>query len=459
MPPKKLKKFCGITKFIQQNDKDLHQALDDLCLFGLFRPRGRGVTFLYPSDKAYRKKIIDHAYSNNPEKAVDMVRALVLLDYLPSPADFKNKKDDISNALHKKLEVESADANEVKLKSGHKLVIEATYKHLRDGDPVALYTMSGKGELPTTGTAATMKYNNTNPSTHKGGSGESIAIRITNCVEKFHMDGNLEIYQTVVGIIYIYARSVQKAELIYHKICASARASFYNIVAPWKKERDIAIDELLEKSGIQLMVKCTTKTINDLIATYANLYNENLMELIKATGHDTITKKRDEIRKKLLKDIQQPIDARIAVFNAYMSFYSDEKIAKSSLYRDLLTVYCYLSARNELEDTTGTYYEHSFRFVMKHVFNHNDSFSESCSETVYNLLIFHNLLKSDAFLYKPVYENTQIDEFYRDLRGQLPIPNDKNLFTIQFNPVITAVGGGGDGDDSFFGGIVNKLPA
>ena len=52
MPAKKVKKFCRVTKFLQQTDKDLHQALDDLCLFGLFRTRGRGVTFLYPVDKS-----------------------------------------------------------------------------------------------------------------------------------------------------------------------------------------------------------------------------------------------------------------------------------------------------------------------------------------------------------------------------------------------------------------------
>ena len=90
MPSKKVKKFCRVTKFLEQTDKDLYQALDDLCLFGLFRTRGRGVTFLYPTDKSYRKKIIDSAYSNTPEKAVDMIRSLVLLDYLPSPNDFKN---------------------------------------------------------------------------------------------------------------------------------------------------------------------------------------------------------------------------------------------------------------------------------------------------------------------------------------------------------------------------------
>ena len=459
MPPKKLKKFCGITKFIQQNDKDLHQALDDLCLFGLFRPRGRGVTFLYPSDKAYRKKIIDHAYSNNPEKAVDMVRALVLLDYLPSPADFKNKKDDISNALHKKLEVDSADAKEVKLKSGHKLVIEATYKHLRDGDPVALYTMSGKGELPTTGTASTMKYNNSKSDIRTGGAHVSDAVAITNFVETSYIAGNKNIYKAVVCLIYKAVTDdntyADVCEEIYSRICATARASFYNILRPWNKERNLKIDELINKIRLVQITNIEPDKTTTLIQTYGvNEYTEHLTKLITQMGKPTDTSRRDEIQNKLLIDIRNPTGARLAVLNVYQTFYNtiDKETVMEYIYRDLLTVYCYLSALNEQTDTY--YFNTTFRFVMKHIFNHNNSFSESCNETVYNLSMFYNLVKSDVFLYTPVYDSSQIHG-YQDLGGGLPTPNDDTKFTTQFNTVVLVEGGGGD--DSFFGGIVSGL--
>lgn len=456
MPPKKLKKFCGITKFIQQNDKDLHQALDDLCLFGLFRSRGRGVTFLYPSDKAYRKKIIDHAYSNNPEKAVDMVRALVLLDYLPSPTDFKNKKDDISNALHKKLEVDSADAKEVKLKSGHKLVIDSTYKHLRDGDPVALYTMSGKGELPTTGTAATMKYNNKSDM-RMGGALMSDAIAITKCVENLYIAGHKNIYKTVVCLIYQYVTVTDTSAipLIYNRVCAMARASFYNILRPWHKEENSTINKLIAEMRLKLIEEQSSEKIHQLIQNYGGSeYNKSLQNLIIAMGNPIDTSNRDKIRDKLLKEIKDPINARLSVLNAYKTFYGNNNNAEimEKIYRDLLTVYCYLSALNERGDPY--YFQTTFRFVMQHVFNHNNSFSESCNETVYNLSVFYNLAKADAFLYTPVYDFTQIHD-YVDLEGGLPDPNDDTKFTTQFNSVVLVEGGGGD--DSFFGGIVSRL--
>jgi hypothetical protein len=450
MPPKTVKKFCGIAKFIQQNDKDLYQALDDLCLFGLFRPRGRGVTFLYPSDKSYRKKIIDTAYSNSPENAVDMVRALILIDYLPSAADFKNKKEDISNALHKKLEVESADSKEVKLKSGHKLVIDSSYLPLRSSDNIAIYILTGKGELPTTGVAATMKYNNSAPNTRVGG-GADDSIAITKCVEKLYASGNVDVFKAVMSIIYSYAvdqntdSDITKA--VYDKVCASARASFYNVLAPWRDEKDLIITNMITQISLIDLIACNNETSIKLISSQAPIYNEKLKELIiKVKGSDPIdTTSRDETRRKLIALIKTPMDARLEVLTVYNS-------NTSKLYKDLLTVYCYLAAINEALDSD--YFTTTFVFAMQYVFNHNKSF-QGCNETVYNLSIYYNLVKSDAFLYEPVYSVDHIDKNYIDLHTALPNPNDATLITIQFNSDLILTHGGGS--NSFFGGIVNSL--
>lgn len=453
MPSKKVKKFCRVTKFLEQTDKDLYQALDDLCLFGLFRTRGRGVTFLYPTDKSYRKKIIDHAYSNNPEKAVDMIKALVLLDYLPSPTDFKNKKDDIPNALHKKLEVDSADANGVKLKSGHKLEVDKSFAPLRAGEPVAVYKISGKGELSLTGSASTMKYNNKSKGGYRGGSLEkSDEVKLTECVERIYASGEDKIYMTVMSLIYQYA--VEKAgsdvkNLINNRLCASARASFYNIVSPWSLEKDYNISNMIRETDLVSLVNCDTTTVSSLVKERISEYPIWLTKLIAVSGGGIgrlVTEPRDEKRKELINVIKTPTEARTKVLTAYNG-------DSSRLYKDLLTVYCYLAALNEAEDPS--YFTNSFVFVMKHIFNHNNSFSESVNETVYNLSIYYNLIKSDAFLYMPVSDKGQIDPLYADKNSILPDPNDESLFTIQFNTDLVSKFGGGS--DTFFGGIVGGL--
>jgi hypothetical protein len=454
MPSKKVKKFCRVTKFLEQTDKDLYQALDDLCLFGLFRTRGRGVTFLYPTDKSYRKKIIDHAYSNTPEKAVDMIKALVLLDYLPSPTDFKNKKDDIPNALHKKLEVDSADAKEVKLKSGHKLEVDKSFAPLRSGEPVAVYKISGKDELPLTGAASTMKYNNNkSKGGYRGGSLEkSDEVKLTECVERIYESGQSNIYMTVMSLIYEYAANkadIDVKKLIHKRICASARASFYNIVAPWSLEKDYNISKMIRDADLVSLVECNQATVASLITSWGTQYTAKLTKLIEeAVGviEKSVTEPRDKKREDLIKDIKTPTEARTKVLDAYEG-------DSSRLYKDLLTVYCYLAAINEAEDPS--YFTNSFTFVMKHVFNHSNSFSESVNETVYNLSIYYNLIKSDAFLYIPVSDKSQIDTAYADKNSILPDPNDESLFTIQFNTDLVSKFGGGS--DTFFGGIVGGL--
>ena len=449
MPSKKVKKFCRVTKFLEQTDKDLYQALDDLCLFGLFRTRGRGVTFLYPTDKSYRKKIIDHAYSNTPEKAVDMIKALVLLDYLPSPTDFKNKKDDIPNALHKKLEVDSADANGVKLKSGHKLEVDNSFAPLRAGEPVAVYKISGKGELSLTGAASTMKYNNKSKGGYSGGSLEkSDEIKLTECVERIYASGEDKIYMTVMRLIYQYAAETAVPDvknLIIKRLCASARASFYNIVSPWSLEKDYNISNMIRDADLVSLVNCDTATVSALVNKRIPEYKIQLANLIGFIDRK-VTEPRDEKRKELINVIKTPTEARTKVLTAYEG-------DSSRLYKDLLTVYCYIAALNEAEDPS--YFTNSFVFVMKHIFNHNNSFSESVNETVYNLSIYYNLIKSDAFLYIPVSNKNQIDPLYTDKHSILPDPNDESLFTIQFNTDLVSKFGGGS--DTFFGGIVGGL--
>ena len=477
MPAKKVKKFCRLAKFLEQSDKDLYQAFDDLCLLGLFRVRGRGLTFLYPADKAYRKKIIDHAYSNNPEKAVEMVKCLVLLDFLPSPSDFNSKKDDIPNSHHKKLEVESADAKEVKLKSGHKLVVDKTYIPLRSGEPIAVYQLTGKGELPTTGTSSSMKYNNESSGNKRGGYvqgggsldnfsfNKSDVIKLTKCVENYYASGNSDdircIYRCVLSLIYGYAITdacdKNTRYDIYRRICASPRASFYSILAPWSLEKNYNIDNLITSSGLSELVACDKSKISTLVNNTKESYDNNLGNLIDkcreendlSNSVDSTVINRNKIRDELIKNIKSPLLSKTEILKAYGS-------DTSRLYKDLVTVFCYLSASHEKDD--ADYYKHSFTYIMENIFNHNNSFSDSVNQSAYNLSIFYNLVKSDAFLYTPLKSNesTLLTNQYKDFTKELPNPNDGSLYTIQFSD-IAKKGGGGCDSSTYFGGIVNSL--
>ena len=481
MPAKKVKKFCRLAKFLEQSDKDLYQAFDDLCLLGLFRVRGRGITFLYPADKAYRKKIIDHAYSNNPEKAVDMVKCLVLLDFLPSPSDFNSKKDDIPNSHHKKLEVESADAKEVKLKSGHKLVVDKTYIPLRSGEPIAVYQLTGKGELPTTGTSSSMKYNNESSGNKRGGYvqggtpnnfnfNNSDIIKITEFVEDYYDSGASDdshcIYRCILSLIYGYAIT-DKCDSntrydIYSKICASPRASFYIILAPWCLEKNYNIHTLIIESGLNEITLLSKPEISSILnkCKVENLYNNNLDTLISiCRSENNISSasiaqnviNRNGYRDKLVSMINSPILSKTEIIKSYGN-------DTNRLYKDLITTFCYLCASYEIEDRT--YYKINFTYRIKNVFNDINSFSDSVNQAAYNLSIFYSLLKSDAFLYTPLLSTERdlvmLDGNYKDFKNEVPEPNGKLFYTIQFSD-LAIVGGGGCDSSTYFGGIVNSL--
>jgi hypothetical protein len=450
MPPRKPKKFCRLTKFLELTDKDLYQAMDDLCLFSLFRTRGtRGVTFLYPTDKAYRKKIIDMAYSNTPEKAVDMIKALVLMDYLPKPTDFKNKKDDIPNALRKRLEVEDADAKSVQLKDGLKLVLDESFISMRSDDHVAVYKLSGKGMLSTTGASSGMKYSQGNT---KGGyyGGDDIfdyKRTLSNFVESTYIKDTQygkNVYKFVLAFLFRKATQSNDKQLqqnIYNGLCASDRASYYNILRPHSSENPYFINLTI----YELLAKLGDETWNEA-RNNKKLFIDSKDELINAVRptNYNLQAKRDEnykLQMLALQTSKNPMEYMEYVINAYNG--RDQELAK-----DLLTIYCYLSSIRESEEFgDNSYYNGCFLPVIQTVFNTSKVILERNMDIAYTLSMYGNLLKSDAYNFEPITSMDPPDSRYPDLRNTLPEPTEsRGLFTIVRNSTMAVMGGGIDSE-------------
>jgi hypothetical protein len=85
----KLKVFCNIAVYLEQEDPALFEVISRLCLLGNLNARGPdGVTFLHPRD-ALRDSIISDAYSkDNAGRAVNNLQACVVLGYIPSIGEF-----------------------------------------------------------------------------------------------------------------------------------------------------------------------------------------------------------------------------------------------------------------------------------------------------------------------------------------------------------------------------------
>ena len=431
MPPKSLKKFCQVSKYIKQVDKELYQAMDDLCLLGLFRPRGRGLTVLLP-DKTYRKKIISMSYSDKPETAINMVKALILLDYLPTPKDFDTKKDDIPNVMRKKLKVESADSEVVHLASGHKLKLDTKYKSLKTNDNVVVYELSGKGELPLTGDHSSMKYNpldannkserdseHTGGGVHGGGDGIEELKKITDLMERFEdIGGDKEAlcYKSMLAFLYVYiltgseSESKYPLEIIYDRMCATARATYHSLIGMHLKEDG----EELEKSIYmrKVFVHVFPSDEQDFV------HDERLFRgwSTDGRGKASYAKSLKSIIEKNSK-LQKSIDKK-AIVNQLSNVELDQLPAKLNdfytehfpnyprkKYQDLLTIYDFYYARNKYAKYSSAPNDTEKLTFSKEIsaYNTYTSFNPTpgFNDIAYNFSMFWFLIHTDAFMYTP----------------------------------------------------------
>lgn len=160
--------FCRIENWVRAHDADFMAAIDSLCKGSALNYSGRtnGVTFLYPSDEAYRREIIDLAYSDDAAKAEAMIDALILPDVFLTGEDFKRRdaSPGVGNRAGVRLHVKAASARSVELDGGVKLAPADDFKWLprkagAPGGPALAQKISvwlvKEGRLPVTGEAYT----------------------------------------------------------------------------------------------------------------------------------------------------------------------------------------------------------------------------------------------------------------------------------------------------------------
>jgi len=445
MPPKnQVKKFCSISKYIQQNDKEFYQALDDLCLFGLFRPRGNGVTFMYP-DKDYRKKIVKEAYSDSPESAVEMVRNLVLLDFLPNHLDFDKKT--IATALHKKLEVESAEKDHVTLKSKHKIVKETKFITLRNNDPVALYLLTGKGILPVSTERVDTRLEDRNHQEKEGGVEFNLAALTKFIEDNFKLHPH--IYQAVMGLFYEclvenYDSHKSVIDEIYYYVGPSALASYYIIIAGSSDIGPInGVEHLLSELGFCNLPKLTVSDLNEFLEKYSAVHKTNLKSLKEKMANH-------QIEKNIITGIPQYNSAQDPNFNyanlksKYKAVYGQTHHEKV-LYAQTLNYRLWLLKRmdnNQTQTLKDIIMELKVQTLNQmSTYNSTDvAFKLSCA----------NIVMSDCYM-----AHYHIGKSYKEYNNENPVQTD--LFTILDADFIAKGGFEGGAADTCVGKKLNAF--
>lgn len=230
----KLKKFCKVTKWIEQNDKSLYGVIDDLCLHGLFNPHGHnGITWLHPDSKL-KAQIIKDAYSMDKVKdAVNVIKSLIILDSLPDLSSWNAKKDDIPNALRQKIEVVSVDGKQVKLNSGGIVTPEKSFVPMDGRDNMMVYQL--KGNVGVSGSAASFK--NAKKGGVRGGrtphEKKQLAVKLENCyVESLKKETSSPYLSAVVSFLEWCKNNSELHEKVKCCLDPSPIVSFYILFAP-----------------------------------------------------------------------------------------------------------------------------------------------------------------------------------------------------------------------------------
>ena len=424
------KQACPITQFLEKHDREFHQALCGLGQLNLFKVRGSGVTFLYPQDEKFRRKIVHTSYSDNPDKAIDMIKSLVLLDYLPNLDEFDRKKDDIPNSLKNRLDITSVGNKTITLNSGHQLEIDPRFQAFKTKDPVCIWRLTGAGELPLTGSQSTMKYNQNKP----GVQNNKLRITKINEIEREYATGRADnIYKQYLTSLYKRVLiNEQYIPKVYSGMCALPRAEFYTLFSPHSENNYLPHDLFLE-------------TFNHIEYKHID-YIQARNELIrKARGTDPVFTDATNTcknQKKILDTVSNPMEIRSHLKKSYKGKYGET--GDKFLAKDLFTVYCGLSVFEETSD--HTYFQRCFMYLVKNVYDNQLTIvNQKASDLAFNYSIYVNLLRSDAFLYTPLllgHENLDCftgKDIY-PLVDHSPDPTKHTLFSINVpTPVIIPI--------------------
>jgi hypothetical protein len=404
---KSVQKFCSLSKYIENKDKALFQAIADLCMTSILRPdRGTtGITFLYPTDKKYVQKIINAAYSASPEEAINIIKSLVLHNHYPTLKSFGEK---VVNRLNQKIDVKNITEKEVILIDKIKVVPDKKFIPL-GRENVAVYELSG-GEIPLNGTP--FQIERKLPT--KGGStpGSSSKKQLQKVLEdgylaEFGAVDNIYVKKAYLQLKYIN-KNASNTSAILNYLGNDEFSDSYLLDIYCDKEQQGCFAELLAAlSGHEKLGKITKE--------------QYIAEKQAIIGGGTPNKDvhRDANR---VKGVQNPAEFRGKIFEAY-------KNDRPRIAKDLFIVFC-----NTIRDLWQTRLDgkpefKNFVYIASNVYTDPLIILKLGFSVPFDMNSYATLLKSDVFLYSP-QASFKPDEVPYHIPDRMPDPDDLKLFSL-----------------------------
>lgn len=341
---KAVQKYCGILKYIEQNYHDLYEAIDSLCLGGLFNPRGRGITFLLPDESSIRK-IVSQTYGADPQQAVSAIKSLIIPVYFASPKDLLETKFDIINLAREKIIVDSKSSGDnIVLSDKVKISIDSNFTPLEGRRSMQVFKASGipKGEpvgekpksimrkphFTTAKSTATGSADRETLEFYEGAgmfggaddAGETVSREslesiksagdmATICVAKIVKKASKKNDYTTIfakGVVAIMEQIKSDKDIYF----AALAMLDYTPIVSFFLLKSLCIHGIIPIEDFLIAVKFTKSDhrIKDLPKRYSDLFNESP---IKSDVRSAINAKMSDIRKRLLRSAEKPDQAFI----------------------------------------------------------------------------------------------------------------------------------------------------
>jgi hypothetical protein len=421
-----LKKFCRLTKYIEQTDSNLYQAIEDLCIGHYFKPSrdASGVTFLYPADKAYRQRIINAAYSTDPDVAVNMIKSLLVHGFYHGCKDFSG---DVVNLLNQKLEIESADDKQVKLANGLILKKDETFVPMSYRENMAVYTLSGKGEIPLNGQSVTVERKK------KGGD-------LCLSSKKSDLQKLLEHrYVNEIGVVdNIYVKKVR----LHLKLLVEKRNLSNSELSNYLGNDEFSDSYLLDMYCSKHCPSCFDtlyKSLQQQDARAESITFDAYIAAKKQIVGAEPTNKNVTRDSSILKGLHSPMDVRTRVCDLY-------KHDKQKLGKDLFIVFCNISKdlwQTSAFDKVDEF--KNFAYIAAKIYTKPEDLVNQEFDPARDLTLYGNLLKSDVLHYVPQADFRDSSSVSLKIVSQLPSPLEMTLFSLCHLATMTKkVGGGSD---------------
>ena len=418
-----LKKYCSLSKYLEQNDKELYSVFENLCGISLLRPQrdSTGVTMLIPKEKAYRQKIINAAYSTSPEVATAMLKSLVLRDYYPTPSSFGTS---VVNLLGQKVSIDETSDTLVKLDKTLTLSQDKKFVPL-NRDNMAVYFLTGKGEISTANPMATI----VKKSTKTGGAASSS--------EKKDLQKYLEdIYVTEMGKVdNIYVKKVY----FQLKFLTDNKVEKYDIND--YLGNDEFSDSFLLDMYCELCAKGCFKTLLKLFQSNDEGIASVTKEKYTLIKSQTIGSNENTILPDAYNNRVNGIQGLMDFRERIHKYYGDDT---QSLGKDLFIVFSNINRDLWKTEPTAEDKITSFRnyaYLASKVYTCCGDLLKSEFDGARDLTLYGNLLKSDVFKFTPKASFT--DELL-PIPATLPSPLDMKLYSLSgfINRPTNSVSGG-----------------